>query len=711
VTLATTHIRLASALAAILAVAGPGARAATASTLAVRAGGDLQAALDAAQPGDTILLQAGATFVGNFILRAKGGDDYITIRSSGDGLPGENVRITPGHAPLLAKLRSPNTMSALATAPGAHHYRLQWLEFLANVQGRGDIITLGDGSSRQNTLDLVPHHLIVDRVYIHGDVTVGQKRGIGLNSASTIIVNSYISEMKAIGQDSQAIAGWNGPGPYVISNNYLEAAGVNIQFGGTDPAIANLVPSDITFTRNHLSKPWSWRGGPWQVKNLLELKNAQRVLVDGNLMENNWPAAQTGYAILLKSVNQDGGCPWCVVQNVMFTNNLVRHVASALNILGFDPRYPAIVANNLTFRNNLFEDVSRTRYGGQGWFLQISGGANITIDHNTVINDGSSTIMAYGETSTGFVLTNNVLLDNLWGIKGDNTGLGNVALSMYFPRAQVFSNIFAGSNPALYPVANFYPASLNAIGLVNVAGGNFRLSGDSIYRRGGTDGTDPGTDFDALHAALSTPPPSSGPAPPTPPPGAGSPPGAPRNIAASVTGSTVSIGWMAPASGGTPESYVVEAGTHPGGRNAAAFNTGNDRTSLVTHGVPAGTYYLRLRAANAAGVGVTSTEITLVVGGTSGCASAPQAPQNLRVTISGPTVMLTWDAGAGCAPAQYVLHGGSRPGLSDVARATLAEARLTVNAPPGTYYVRVAAVNAFGTSTVSQEVIVTVRTP
>jgi hypothetical protein len=708
---ATRRIRVTIALAAILAVAGPVARTATAATVAVRAGGDLQAALDAAQPGDTIVLQAGATFVGNFVLRAKSGDDYITIRSSGDGLPAENTRIDPRHAGQLAALRSPNTAAALATAPGAHHYRLQWLEFRANLQGRGDIITLGDGSSRQNTLDLVPHHLIVDRVYIHGDVTVGQKRGIGLNSASTSIVNSYISEIKAPGQDSQAIAGWNGPGPFLISNNYLEAASENVMFGGADPAIAGLVPSDITFTRNHLSKPWSWRGGPWNVKNLFELKNAQRVVVDGNLMENNWAEAQTGYAILLKSVNQDGGCPWCVVQDVLFTNNVVRHVSSAINILGHDTRYPALMANNIAFRNNLFEDVSGVRYGADGRFVLINGGANIAFDHNTVINDGAATIYGYGLPSTGFVLTNNVLLDNMYGIRGADTGSGHTALAMFFPGAQVFGNIFAGFKPALYPAANFYPASLNAVGFSSSAGGNYRLSSASIYRGGATDGTDPGADFDALHAATRTPPPP-GPAPHTPlPPGAGSPPGTPRNLVATATGSTVTIGWIAGASGGTPTSYVLEAGTRPGGSDAAAFDTGNDRTSFVTQGVPAGTYYLRLRSANAHGGSAPSAEVSLVVGASSGCTSAPDAPRNLQATVTGTTVTLRWDAAAGCAPAHYVLHGGSGPALSDLARVTLTEAALTVAAPPGTYYVRVAAVNASGTSAASNETIVTVRTP
>ena len=45
---------------------------ASAATIAVPVGGDLQAAINAANCGDEIILQAGATFAGNFILRYKG---------------------------------------------------------------------------------------------------------------------------------------------------------------------------------------------------------------------------------------------------------------------------------------------------------------------------------------------------------------------------------------------------------------------------------------------------------------------------------------------------------------------------------------------------------------------------------------------------------------------------------------------------------------
>ena len=247
----------ACAAALLLIVSQP----ADAALLYVAPGGDLQAALDAARPGDTIMLAEGAEFVGNFVLPAKSGDSWITLRTSAPDtvLPAPGARIRPAHAPLLARLRSPNGFAALSTAPGAHHWAIKYLEFAANQAGAGDIIQLGDGSPAQNTLAQVPHHLTLTHVYVHGDLFDGQKRGIALNAAHVTIADSHISECKAVGQDSQAIAGWNGPGPYVIENNYLEAAGENVMFGGADPAIPNLVADGIMFRRNYLSRPMAWR--------------------------------------------------------------------------------------------------------------------------------------------------------------------------------------------------------------------------------------------------------------------------------------------------------------------------------------------------------------------------------------------------------------------------------------------------------------------
>ncbi len=183
-------------------------------------------------------------------------------------------------------------------------------------------------------MESLPSELVLDRILIRGDAAKGQKRAIALNSGSTTIRNSYIADIKAFGQESQAIAGWNGTGPYTIENNYLEAAGVNILFGGADPAIPDLVPSDIIIRRNHITKNVEWRGSTWTVKNLLELKNARRVLIEGNRLENCWTAAQPGYAVLFTVRNSGGRAPWATIEEVVFRSNVVRHSAGGINILG-----------------------------------------------------------------------------------------------------------------------------------------------------------------------------------------------------------------------------------------------------------------------------------------------------------------------------------------------------------------------------------------
>jgi hypothetical protein len=232
-----------------------------AAEIMVAAGGNLQAALNGAQPGDTILLEPGAEFLGPFVLPLKTGNEPITIRSAApdDQLPRPGVRIGPSYSHLLPKLRSSHTAAAIRTAPGAHGWRLAYLEFAANRDGHGDIIQLGEGTSAQASLDRVPHDIILSHLYVHGDPLLGQKRCIALNAAAVTIRDSYVSDCKGVGMDTQAICGWNGPGPFVIENNYLEGAGENVMFGGADPAIQGLVPDGITFRGNHLAKPMSWR--------------------------------------------------------------------------------------------------------------------------------------------------------------------------------------------------------------------------------------------------------------------------------------------------------------------------------------------------------------------------------------------------------------------------------------------------------------------
>ncbi len=481
------------------------------AVIAVGAGGDLQDAINRARSGDTITLEPGATYVGNFVLPAKDGTRFITIRTAGaDGLPTANQRVDPTQAPLLAKLKSPISNAVLRTDPLAHHWRLQQLEFQANVGGFSDIILLGDGGRDQNDLSIVPHDLVVDRCYIHGDPRLGQKRGIALNSASTTIVNSYISDIKAVGQDSQAIGGWNGPGPFVIENNYLEAAGENIMLGGADASIPNLVPSDVTFRRNHLAKRLDWRGSKWSVKNLFELKNARRVLVENNLLEYNWVAAQPGFAIVLTPRNSDGSSPWSTVEDIKFESNVIRHVSAVFNLLGQDNVRPSGPARRIQIVNNLVFDVDQNAWGGNGVFLQVGENpADVRVVHNTILHTGNL-VSAYGGTKdkptpiVGFDFENNIARNNTYGVIATGRAPGADSLATFFPGAVFTHNVLAGGNASRYPGGNLFP-SLTEFErqFVDFKDDDFRLVPTSSWRGAASDGSDLGVSVDALEQALS----------------------------------------------------------------------------------------------------------------------------------------------------------------------------------------------------------------
>ena len=619
------------AIVALMAIAGVSTRAA-ADTLAVCQSGcaysDFQLAINAAQPGDTILLRAGETFIGNFVLPDKADGPPILIRSDAPDstLPGPGVRLVPAGYPgantalsALARLKGVGgiwkTTPVLQTAAGAHGYRLQFLDIDGIAQeGWGTLVELGNNTDSQTSLATVPYDLVLDRVFVHGHPTKGLKRCIALNGRSQEVLNSYVSGCAHFEIDSQAIAGFNGPGPFRIINNYLEAATENVLFGGADPRIPNLIPSDIEIKRNHFSKLLAWRnpilvppsaapgvtsiggggalavgthyftvvavlssggddalsleskeaavsvrtagsvvtltwpavskadkyriyrgtsagaqnryletagpvtsfaykgsgeitGNPpsqgklWNVKNLLELKNAQRVTIDGNIFENCWNASQKGYAVLFTPRNQNGNAPWVAVRDISFTNNIIRHVAGAIDILGADYSYPSQRTTRVTIRNNMAYDIGNS-WGFEHFLLMTGAPDSVTVDHNTIYQQ-KIMVLADGAPITNFVLTNNVAPHNEYGIFGSGAGMGNGAIAKYFPSAIIRRNAIGGANASIYPPDNFYPSmtTFNAQ-FVNVAGSDFRLVAGSIFNNAGTDGKDLGIDFGALNEAM-----------------------------------------------------------------------------------------------------------------------------------------------------------------------------------------------------------------
>jgi hypothetical protein len=520
----------------VLVVSSLAATPVTGKTIRVAADGDFQAALNSAAPGDEIVLEAGATYTGNFVLPAKSGNGpWITVRTSDlAGLPKEGVRVAPEHARVMPKIVDPNGGGAIRTALNASHWRLIGLQVTVSptVKNAWALVRLGSGDAEQNSLAVVAHHLILDRLYIHGDPAQNCFRCVALNSAHSAVVDSYLAEGHAQGFDAQAIGGWNGPGPFKIVNNYLAGSGENVMFGGADPAIADLVPSDIEFRGNDCVKPLSWKigdpsyaGRPWTVKNLFELKNARRVLIEGNRFENNWVHGQSGTAIVFTVRNQDGKAPWSAVQDVTMINNVVRNAPTGFVIMGEDSPHPSQQSRRFLIRNNLFERIERSA------FMVTAGAEDVEIDHNTFVptnylafvmtglrgHDAAGQVI--GKPCRGFKLTNNILGFGLYGVAVDG---GKNSLAEAFPDMTWERNLFVGYGEGraqwamknnAYPAGSLFEpqqtgtggagdADWPAVGFVDFAQGDYRLAASSKYKVRGTDGKDLGADLDELRTAL-----------------------------------------------------------------------------------------------------------------------------------------------------------------------------------------------------------------
>ena len=184
-------------------------------------------------------------------------------------------------------------------------------------------------------------------------------------------------------------------------------------------------------------------------------------------------------------------------------------------------------------------------------------------------------------------------------------------------------------------------------------------------------------------------------------------PGAPRSMAATVSGNTARLSWLAPSGGSLPSAYLLYVGTRSGATDVAnGYNVGNVLSAAGD--LQKGTYYARVRAANAMGTSSDSNEVRFVIG------RRLKTPSGFTVSWSGTTATLSWTAATADSaldtPTNYVLEAGTSRGASDVAvvnvgNRTVFRAEVT----SGTYFVRVKAQNANGESEPSEEL--EIRTP
>jgi hypothetical protein len=444
------------------------------ATWQVNSPSTLQFALDAASPGDTIILSNTVSYSGNFTLPAKTNpnNQWIYIESSGlSNLPPPGTRVNPSETANMATVTSPTVAAVFTLAPGANHYRLIGLEITTNSTEGGN--RNNNPPSNNFTWCLVcwnpaigltePDSITIDRSYLHGSPSQDVGQAIQANASNFAVIDSYISDIHLSTSDSQAILAYWTPGPIKIVDNYLSATTEDVLFGGAGGYNDPYVPSDIEIRRNQFYKPTGWDscgvGGTvppggllpngtqcpsspnnqWEEKNNLEVKSAQRMVVTGNTLQNTWVSAQTGSSVLFTvRTSQSGNL--AVVDDILFQSNIMTNVDAGFGTLEEDDQcnaqdgYPQCTnpgeSKRVWIDNNLLllsPNADTTHHVG----ANIDGGNSTDVgltdyifQHNTVLKSDLSTLwnsfyfelaqLSWGcSPPEGYSSTNNVwVLDN-----------------------------------------------------------------------------------------------------------------------------------------------------------------------------------------------------------------------------------------------------------------------------------------------------------
>ena len=522
---------------------------------------DLADAVKNAQCGDTLLLPAGASYEVKE-LPAKKCDDqhYITIRTDipDSKLPPEGTRISPAWAGVVSLPGRPafaqpaggaaKLMATIIVKPNngvivGDHVRFIGIEWTTAPDDHISRMIYTDHND----------HVIFDRNYIHpGERSeVGHGIGMILGSHKIAVINSYLSGLNCIARkgactDATAIGGahsFEPFGTFKIYNNFLEASGEDILFGGGG---SEYNPTDIEIRRNHLFRPMIWKEGepgytpspkgePYIVKNNLEFKSAIRVLIEGNLMENSWGGfTQNGFSVVLAPVSQASHCPKCQVTDITMRYNRIRNVAGVLTIAtkhanlkkgGGSPED----GGRMSIHDLIADDIHDRDYKGGGVFLKYMSAQiiihDVQLDHITSFGPGPlMSVSDRGEKMPNFSLINSVFAvggerrpvvpaaPRSCAVQAAKAG-PQAVFDACFSNYRFDHNLLSVERAAGFPKENIVVGSPKDLGVRNLKDGiakNPRLcheKGEGCGKRSpgagaASDGKDMGADVDAVEAAI-----------------------------------------------------------------------------------------------------------------------------------------------------------------------------------------------------------------
>src|SRR5450631_3423812 len=531
---------------------------------------------------------------------------------------------------------------------------------------------------------------------------------------------------------------------------YLDSAQV-LNGGGVDKG--HCVNGSFVSARLDESHPWAQIGSgttssPTAPQSLAATAGSGSVALSWSAPVSDGGAAITGYNVY-RGTTSGGESATPVATNVStrsftdagLTNGTTYYYkVAAVNAVGTSPQSAQAIA--------MPQLVQATVPAAPAGLVALGGSSSVGLSWSTPVSDGGSAITGYnvfrGTTAGGESAT--AVATNVKATSFTDTGLTN-ATTYYYKVAAVNA---VGTSPSSGEASATPQATAPSAPLTLVAsGGNASvalswsapttdggsgLTGYNVYRgtsAGGESATAVATNVivtsftdtavtngatyyykvAAVNAVGTSPQSNEANATPQQ---AATVASAPLTLTASSGNATAGLSWSVPASnGGSPiTGYNLYRGTTAGGESATAVATNVKATSFTDTGLTnATTYYYKVAAVNAVGTSPSSGEASATPQ-----ATAPSAPLTLVASGGNATAGLSWSVPAsngGSPITGYNLYRGTTAGgesttavATNVALTSFSDTGLTNGA---TYYYKVAAVNAVGTSPQSNEASATAQ--
>jgi hypothetical protein len=369
---------------------------------------------------------------------------YARGLTGGPAVPTLQLALSPTGPPVDLTDEGGGRMSCFETDLTPHHYRFEGIAFRTRSGMYTDTLVLIGGRGEPDPA-LVPSHMeFRHSIFLGVPSESGPRNCLALNASDSTVEDSYLAQCKAEASEGHAVTMFAAPGPILIRNNYLGAAGNNLLVGGVrnqmDVNLANL-----TVDHNHIEKPgeflyWAGDGPPglaractqgafyrdvqvqpntcengacwvcqanglfaqdrtakyrptnYQPKSGIEFKGCIHCLVENNIIDKVYAANDFGNAscFMTYQTTQDG--PNAQMEDIVFRNNWCKDTWSGIVISSDGATLFPKPTNHVRIENVLmtglgnFPKLSIWTFPNDlyaSFFKLTSGTLDLTIDHVT----------------------------------------------------------------------------------------------------------------------------------------------------------------------------------------------------------------------------------------------------------------------------------------------------------------------------------------